>query len=267
MRLKTKIVFITKGVSFMGNSIQKNLEAAGFDVLRVEPDIDTLNECKQQADLFLFFLGNFVLDISETLVYLKDMCLENDKKLILIGNEAELKAVNVHIPDGVVTKKFQRPFDLKNLTSEVGRYATEVNYRDLKKTILLVDDDPTFLKMVKGWLDENYRVTIVTSGAQALMFIADNRPDLILLDYEMPVTSGPQVLEMIRSETGVRGLGQIPVIFLTGKGDRESVMKVLSLKPDGYLLKSLSRDQILKSVDEFFEKRRVEEINEKTQIK
>ena len=133
----------------------------------------------------------------------------------------------------------------------------------MKKSILLVDDDPTFLKMVKGWLDEEYRVTIVTSGTQALMYIADNKPDLILLDYEMPVTSGPQVLEMIRSETKV---DRIPVMFLTGKGDRESVLKVLSLKPDGYLLKSLNRDQILKSIYEFFEKKHVEELNDKSSI-
>jgi len=81
---------------------------------------------------------------------------------------------------------------------------------------------------------------------------------LILLDYEMPVTSGPQVLEMIRSETKV---DRVPVMFLTGKGDRESVLKVLALKPEGYLLKSLNREQILTSVSEFFEKKHAEEIN------
>ena len=267
MALKTKIALITKGVSFMGNSIQKNLEAAGYEVLRVEPEIAALTECKAQSDLFLFYLGKFILEMPETLVYLKDMCLENDKLLILIGTEGELEAANVHIPDGAVAQKIKRPFDLKMLTAEVGRFAQAVNSRELKKSILLVDDDPTFLKMVKGWLDESYRVTIVTSGTQALMYLADNRPDLILLDYEMPVTSGPQVLEMIRSETGIDGVDNIPVIFLTGKGDRESVMKVLSLKPDGYLLKSLSRDQILKSVNDFFEKKRVEAINERVQIK
>ena len=81
------------------------------------------------------------------------------------------------------------------------------------------------------------------------MYIADNKPDLILLDYEMPVISGPQVLEMIRSESKVQST---PVIFLTGKGDRESVMKVMELRPDGYLLKSLPREKILASVREFF---------------
>ena len=117
--------------------------------------------------------------------------------------------------------------------------------------------------MMKGWLDDEYRVTIVTSGTQALMYIADNRPDLILLDYEMPVISGPQVLEMIRSETKV---DNIPVMFLTGKGDRESVLKVLALKPDGYLLKSLNREQILDSLIEFFEKKHAEELQNKVHV-
>jgi len=82
---------------------------------------------------------------------------------------------------------------------------------------------------------------------------------MILLDYEMPVTSGPQVLEMIRSETRT---GTIPVIFLTGKGDRESVVKVLALKPDGYLLKSTDKATLLKSLEDFFEKRKYEQLRE-----
>ena len=82
---------------------------------------------------------------------------------------------------------------------------------------------------------------------------------MILLDYEMPVTSGPQVLEMIRSETRT---DTIPVIFLTGKGDRESVVKVLALKPDGYLLKSTDKATLLKSLEDFFEKRKYEQLHE-----
>ena len=149
------------------------------------------------------------------------------------------------------------------MTAEVGKFAQSVDDKEMQKSILLVDDDPTFLKMMKGWLDPYYRITIVTSGMQALMYLADNKPNLILLDYEMPVTSGPQVLEMIRSETKV---DRVPVMFLTGKGDRESVMKVVSLKPDGYLLKSLPREQILSSIEEFFEKKHLEEINAKSNL-
>ena len=69
----------------------------------------------------------------------------------------------------------------------------------------------------------------------------------------MPVVDGKQVLEMIRSE---HEFADIPVIFLTSKGDRESVMKVMALKPEGYLLKTMEPAQIIKSVNDFFEKQK-----------
>lgn len=122
-----------------------------------------------------------------------------------------------------------------------------------KKSILLVDDDATFLKMVKDWLSDSYRVTIVSSGMQAITYIAKNTPDLILLDYEMPITTGPQVLEMIRSESAT---STIPVIFLTGKDDKESVTKVLALKPEGYILKNTGKKKLLEQIANFFETRK-----------
>ena len=57
------------------------------------------------------------------------------------------------------------------------------------------------------------------------------------------------MLEMIRSEIKTES---VPVIFLTAKGDKESVAKVLSLKPQGYLLKSMPPFQIVESIDNFF---------------
>ncbi|WP_242662263.1 response regulator [Butyrivibrio proteoclasticus] len=114
-----------------------------------------------------------------------------------------------------------------------------------------MDDDASFLKMVKDWLSDDYRVTIVSSGMQAITYIAKNRPDLILLDFEMPVTSGPQVLEMIRSEVGTSNL---PVFFLTGKGDKESVTKVLTLKPEGYILKSAGKTELVSQIKDYFER-------------
>ncbi len=74
-----------------------------------------------------------------------------------------------------------------------------------------------------------------------------------MLDYEMPITSGPQVMEMIRSEPNSEG---IPIIFLTGKSDKESVMSVMALKPQGYMLKSMPKEEILKTIDNFFKTRK-----------
>ena len=77
-------------------------------------------------------------------------------------------------------------------------------------------------------------------------------PDLVLLDYEMPVCDGKQVLEMIRSDDS---LAELPVFFLTGRVDPESVKKVIPLKPEGYLSKYLKPEDIKSNIDKFFERR------------
>ena len=74
---------------------------------------------------------------------------------------------------------------------------------------------------------------IVTSGMQAISFLMKKSVDLVLLDYEMPVTTGPQVLRMLRSEPDTANL---PIVFLTGISDEESVKQVIALKPEGYIL-------------------------------
>ena len=83
-----------------------------------------------------------------------------------------------------------------------------------------------------------------------------SNPSLILLDYEMPICDGKQTLEMIRSE---REFADIPVIFLTGKQDRESIMQVMGLGPAGYLLKTMKPEEVKKYVDRFFAKRRADQ--------
>ena len=258
--MKKKLLLIRKGKSFMLNTIAKNLQDGGYEIITVDPAVEDIEQHKDETELFVMYLGDFVDEITGTLVYIKDICTEEDKLLVLVGTPMEIETVTRTIPAALIAASLARPFDMQKLVEQIDWLFEANNDLARRKSILLVDDDGTFLKMVKDWLSEKYRVTIVTSGTQALMYIADNTPDLILLDYEMPVISGPQVLEMIRSESKV---DSIPVIFLTGKGDRESVMKVLALKPDGYLLKSMERAKLIAAVDEFFEKQKYQKLHDK----
>lgn len=124
--------------------------------------------------------------------------------------------------------------------------------KPVRKNILLVDDSDFIRARLVKLLSENYDVSEAASSIAAIQSIAMNKPDLIMLDYEMPVCDGRQALEMIRSE---KNTADIPVVFLTGKGDRESVQKVMTLKPEGYLLKSMPDDELLKYINTFFAKR------------
>ena len=103
--------------------------------------------------------------------------------------------------------------------------------------------------MLKKKKKSEYKVSMANSGLQAIKWLGKNRADLILLDHEMPVTNGPQVLEMLRSDDETKN---IPVIFLTGKSDKESVMAVVALKPEGYFLKNISREELLEKLAAFF---------------
>ena len=142
------------------------------------------------------------------------------------------------------------PIRMDNAMEEVGKYLLQREDRQ-KPKVLVVDDSATVRQGIQKLLDEEYDVTLARSGTDALRCMILDKPKLVLLDYEMPVCDGQQVLEMMRSE---EALADIPIIFLTGRGDPETVKKLLALKPDGYLLKYLKPAQIKQKIDEYFKR-------------
>lgn len=142
---------------------------------------------------------------------------------------------------------------IKEYLSKDGDTDAEISDAASKKKILVVDDSDFMRSRIIKLLEQDYEMTEAASSLSAIKSLTINRPDLILLDYEMPVCDGRQTLEMIRSE---KDTADIPVIFLTGRGDRESVQKVMELKPERYLLKTMTDQDVKKNIDAFFVKRR-----------
>ncbi|MBO5237989.1 MAG: response regulator [Lachnospiraceae bacterium] len=118
-----------------------------------------------------------------------------------------------------------------------------------RKRILIVDDSALALRNAKAMLDKKYNVMVATSGKQAMTVLQKKRPDLILLDYEMPGWDGKTTLENIRQE---KEFEDIPVIFLTGVADKEHITAVLRLNPAGYFLKPLEKEKLLEAIDKIF---------------
>lgn len=144
-----------------------------------------------------------------------------------------------------------------NAAAEVAEYLEqrkkqiEKEMANPKRKILVVDDSATICYGITKLLEPDYEVAQAESGVAAIRTITLNRPDLILLDYEMPVVDGKQTLEMLRWE---KSFSDIPVIFLTGRSDPELVKNLLALKPAGYLLKDLKPAEIKTKIDAFFAK-------------
>ena len=122
----------------------------------------------------------------------------------------------------------------------------EAKAEEYKKRILVVDDSAILLRSVKAMLADQYEVAVATDGKKALERAKYRRPDLILLDYEMPVMNGKETLKELRKDEELK---DIPVVFLTSVADRESITPVLQLKPEGYLLKPIDQARMFETIE------------------
>lgn len=252
--MSKKALFIGENTSsFIFKSIKNTLFEQGLDSIFVEANVKALGDNVDKADMIFIYGGEYIEESTDAMIFLKDYLLENERKVSIIGFSEEFDKVKAIIPEPLIFTTYERPINVKELVERIKEDMEKEEEEDNKKHVLVVDDSGTMLRTVKSWLSGKYKVSIASSAAMAINFLANNKPDLILLDYEMPICSGPQFLEMIHAEPAT---SKIPVIFLTGKGDIESVKQVLKLKPDGYLLKTMKQDEIVGYVDEFFEKKK-----------
>ena len=243
---KTKLIIIlTYQYSVVVKGIERNLQEEGFNTVLVNDTFDQVGGLAPQADLFLFYLPNDIAsDVAKIEKFAKVCAKINTygKNMVILGEKKDRKDImnGRYGADDFVW--LDRPVDIKNLVNEMKVAMARPVVTGDKKRILIIDDDPSYASMVREWIKDTYKTDVVTSGMHAITFLLKNPVNLILLDYEMPVVDGPQVLQMLREEEAT---SNIPVIFLTGNGTKEAVTRVMELKPEGYVLKSTTREELL----------------------
>lgn len=132
-----------------------------------------------------------------------------------------------------------------------------------KPLILVVDDFALLLRQLRSMLKETYDVEVATSGVQAMSAIKRNRPDLILLDYAMPVHDGKQIFEALKMSNETR---DIPVIFLTGVSEHDKVEEIIDMNPAGYLLKPPDKEKLLSMIKEVLERKERRKVREEREM-
>jgi DNA-binding response OmpR family regulator len=115
-----------------------------------------------------------------------------------------------------------------------------------KKVILAVDDEPNILMSIEFILDmEGYEVHTARDGDEALEVAERVRPDLILLDINMPRKDGYEVCRILREREYMSGT---KVIMLTAKGQTLEKKKGLEVGADEYVTKPFSADELLSTI-------------------
>ena len=116
---------------------------------------------------------------------------------------------------------------------------------DGKYTVLLIDDSGLVLRSMKDILQNEYDVKIAISGKLALKMIPEIKPDVILLDYEMPEMNGAEVFDEIRK---LPAFVNVPIIFLTSMDDKATIVELMKRKPSGYLLKPTNQIRLYEAI-------------------
>ncbi|SCY19569.1 MULTISPECIES: response regulator [unclassified Butyrivibrio] len=248
-----KILLVRNEETFMVNAIKNLLKSNNYQVEDSTYSLGELSGKVSGVNLVILYTDQDFEDHRDAMVYFKDVSMEENLIVIVIGDKAAFDLVHRYIPQEDIAYEITRPLDMADLMEKVGIVTDDEFEQQKKKCILIVDDDPTYIQMIREWLKDIYRVGMANSGTQAVAWLATNKADLILLDYDMPVLDGPTVLQMLRSESFS---SSTPVMFLTGKSDRKSVTDVIALKPADYLLKSISRDKLLETLGNFFRQRK-----------
>ncbi len=112
-----------------------------------------------------------------------------------------------------------------------------------KKRILIVDDDPDILDVLRLTLPQGeYEVVEAQDGREALDKVYERPPDLIILDYIIPKIDGRAVCQKLKKDVLLR---HMPIIILTGKGDVKDKVKGLDAGADDYVVKPFEPEELL----------------------
>lgn len=118
------------------------------------------------------------------------------------------------------------------------------------KKILVIDDSFVQLRQIKGYLQEDYEVIITSNALEGMQLVRTKKPDLIILDYDMPIVNGLDTFKLLKEE---EESSKIPVLFLTGISRPNVVIEATKLKPAGYLLKPVTPEDLIRRIEKIFD--------------
>jgi CheY-like chemotaxis protein len=142
--------------------------------------------------------------------------------------------------------------DIQMAEQEIDDSAAELvksamNVQSSSDKILAVDDTAFFLSMLKTTLqDSRYKLTCVTSGKDALKYLENNKPDLFLLDIEMPGMDGYELAAKIR-EKGHKA----PIVYLTGNAKRENITRAMKSGAADFIIKPINKELLLVKIAKY----------------
>ena len=163
-----RVLIVAPTEGFIIKGLETKLKNIGVESVYSSPKMKDLDGKLNEIDLVMFYTDEKVEEYATGLVYIKDMCAELDEKVAVIGTRLEFDTVKGYIPDNRLFKFYERPLDMETLLNDIEKYLEDEAQYSRRKSILIVDDDVSFMSMITDWLKDKYRVSMANSGMQAI---------------------------------------------------------------------------------------------------
>ena len=191
-------------------------------------------------DIDMPFMNGF-----QTLEYLRNLkeCI-NVPVILVSGKHDKATVANSVLlgVDGYLIK----PVDKETLQKKVMEVYQKKTQVINHKIVLAIDDDITYLKHIENLLHASYNVVMINSAKLALNYLIKHIPDVILLDYQMPLYNGASLINMIRQNAACH---ETPVIILSGTLDKHALKECYPFHPFACLAKPVTKETLTETIE------------------
>ena len=189
--------------------------------------LDFLRQSK--VDIILLDVEMPIMDGYSTLEQLRKLeeCI-NVPVILVTGRQDKATIFNFGIMgvDGYLLK----PVNKELLHDKINQVWNSKKTTKDKSTVLMIDDDMSYLKQLNYVLHDTYNVVMINSAKLALNYLSKHTPDVILLDYQMPLYNGATLMNMLQKYNK----DSIPVIILSGTLNRKALEDCYPYNPFAY---------------------------------
>jgi CheY-like chemotaxis protein len=229
-----------------------NLNALSIEMQRAQRSEDIKKAEAEQVVSAVEKHADTANNLSAVTTLLDDEQYESAESLVTDLDEYDDDMKLTELLNLILEKKYDEAITMTKALKEheleaVSRHAGA----DLSKNILAVDDRPEILSFVSNTLKNHYKVFGVTNGNTAIKVLDAQKPDLFILDIDMPVMDGYKLAEIIRSTVDYKNT---PIIFLTGNSSREHVLKAIEVGGNDFIVKPASHEALLSKAGKYLNK-------------
>lgn len=196
------------------------------------------------TDLILMDILMPTMDGFETYKELRSIPEGKDVPVVLVTGKSNrntvLESINLGV-DGYLLK----PLNKEMIVNKIQEILTQKKEMHLRKTILAIDDDVTYLRIISKNLKNDFNVIMLNSGQLAIEYMKTHTPDIVLLDYVIPKDGSSAVMEYMMNSPELQN---VPVIMMTGINNKDLIIEKLPRRPDRFLIKPVSKLDLMRAI-------------------